>query len=96
MTDHLYIIAYDIADARRWRRVFKIMKGYGEWLQLSIFQCRLTAKQYVELTIALSTTIKAEEDHVLFLNLGPADSVRPKVESLGKKFNPLGREAIII
>ena len=40
--ERLYIVTYDIADQRRWRRVFKAMQGYGEWLQLSVFQCRLT------------------------------------------------------
>ena len=42
--ERLYIVAYDIADPKRWRRVFKVMKGYGHWLQLSVFQCRLTAR----------------------------------------------------
>ena len=34
--ERLYIITYDISDDRRWRRVFKLMKGYGRWLQLSV------------------------------------------------------------
>ena len=42
--EHLYIVTYDIADAKRWRAVFKLMHGYGEWLQLSVFQCRLLAR----------------------------------------------------
>ena len=49
MDQRLYIVAYDIADTKRWRRVFKLMKGYGEWVQLSVFQCRLSAKQQAEL-----------------------------------------------
>src|SRR5207245_5663551 len=40
--ENLYIVAYDISDPRRWRRVFRLMNGYGEWLQLSVFQCRLS------------------------------------------------------
>ena len=35
--EHLFIISYDIADPKRWRRVFRVMKGYGAWLQLSVF-----------------------------------------------------------
>jgi Uncharacterized protein predicted to be involved in DNA repair len=38
MTDErLFIVTYDISDAKRWRRVFKVMHGYGEWLQLSVW-----------------------------------------------------------
>ena len=32
--ENLYIVAYDISDPRRWRRVFRLMTGYGEWLHL--------------------------------------------------------------
>lgn len=37
--ERLYIVTYDISNERRWRRVFKLMHGYGRWLQLSVFQC---------------------------------------------------------
>jgi hypothetical protein len=43
------VVSYDISNDRRWRRVFKLMRGYGQWLQLSVFQCRLTARRRVEL-----------------------------------------------
>lgn len=42
MDERLYIVTYDIASQRRWRKVFRTMEGFGEWLQLSVFQCRLT------------------------------------------------------
>lgn len=53
MDQRLYIVAYDISSPKRWRRVFKVMKGYGEWVQLSVFQCRLTARQQAELVALL-------------------------------------------
>ena len=36
-----YLVCYDIRDPQRWRRCFKLLKGYGEGLQYSIFRCRL-------------------------------------------------------
>jgi len=30
--ERMYIVAYDISNNRRWRRVFKTMHGFGEWL----------------------------------------------------------------
>ena len=47
--ERLYIITYDIGDPKRWRAVFKLVSGYGEWLQLSVFQCRLTRRRHAEL-----------------------------------------------
>lgn len=94
--EHLYIVAYDIHDPKRWRRVFRLMNGYGEWLQLSIFQCRLTAQRHAELIALLDGIIHNAEDHVAILDLGPAERVVPRVVSLGKSFTPVGREPVIV
>jgi CRISPR-associated protein Cas2 len=94
--ERLYIVTYDIADERRWRRVFKIMRGYGRWLQLSVFQCRLTARRRAELARRIEAVIHDRDDHVLILDLGPADQVDPRVESLGKTFEVARRTAVVI
>ena len=57
MDERLYMVTYDISSRRRWRKVFRTMEGYGEWLQLSVFQCRLTAKRRVEMVSTLDTLI---------------------------------------
>lgn len=94
--ERLYIVTYDISDDRRWRRVFKLMKGYGRWLQLSVFQCRLSARRRAEMARRLEELIHADADHVLILDLGPADKVDPRVESLGKSFISVKRSAVVI
>ena len=96
MSERLYIVAYDVASPKRWRRVFRTMKGYGRWVQLSLFQCRLTARRRAEMAAKLDAIIHAREDHVVILDLGPADAVDPRVESLGKSFDPIRREATVI
>ncbi|MCG5533950.1 MULTISPECIES: CRISPR-associated endonuclease Cas2 [unclassified Halorhodospira] len=96
MEERLYVVAYDIRDQKRWRRVFKIMKGYGEWLQLSVFQCRLSQKRHAELIALLDGIIQHDVDHVVLLEVGPADRVEPKVTSLGKTFEPVEREPTIV
>ena len=94
--ERLYIVTYDIADDRRWRRVFKIMNGYGHWLQLSVFQCRLSDRRRAELATKLEAVINHDQDHVLILDLGPAESIDPRVESLGNRgFAAAKRQAII-
>ncbi len=37
-----YLVTYDIADEKRLRKVFKIMRGYGDHLQYSVFECQFT------------------------------------------------------
>jgi len=96
MDEHLYVITYDISDTKRWRTVFKLMKGYGEWLQLSVFQCRLSRKRHAELLATLDEIIHHKDDHVLMLDLGLAENVNPRVVSLGKAFQPIERQAVIV
>jgi CRISPR-associated protein Cas2 len=94
--ERLYIVTYDIADGRRWRRVYNLMHGYGRWLQLSVFQCRLSAQRRAKLLLRLEAEIHGREDHVLILDLGPADKVDPRVESRGKTFESVTRTAVVI
>lgn len=94
--EHAYVVAYDISDPKRWRRVFKLMKGYGRWLQLSIFHCRLDGGRRAAMASALEALIDRGADHVVILDLGPAEDVEFAVASLGKNFQPIERQATVI
>ena len=94
--ERTYIVTYDIADARRWRRVFKTMNGFGDWLQLSVFQCRLSWRRRAELESRLRELVKVGEDHVLLIDIGPADRTALVVESIGKTFSAIERQAVVI
>lgn len=94
--EHLYVVTYDVGDPKRWRRVFKLMNGYGEWLQLSVFQCRLSRQRHAELVAMLDEIIHHKDDHVLLVDLGLAENVDPRVVSLGKVFAPIEREPVIV
>jgi CRISPR-associated endonuclease Cas2 len=44
-----YVVSYDISHPRRWRKVYRLMLGYGEWTQYSVFRCDLTPREVLEL-----------------------------------------------
>lgn len=94
--ERIYIVVYDISSPKRWRRVFKIMNAFGEWLQLSVFQCRLSKRRRAELETRLREAIKNERDHVLIIDIGLDRSAKLAVESIGKSFKTLEREAVVI
>ena len=94
--EHLYIVTYDISDEKRWRRLFKVMHGYGEWLQLSVFQCRLTRARQAELVHLIEGILHHEKDHLLMLDIGPVENVQPRVLSIGKTFAPVVRAPVIV
>jgi CRISPR-associated protein Cas2 len=94
--EHAYLVCYDIGDPRRWRKVYMTMKGVGEWLQLSVFHCRLTREKYLRMQDNLAGMIKRSEDHVLIIDLGPADTVELRVESMGRAFDPIEKDPVIV
>lgn len=94
--EHTYIVTYDISNNRRWRRVFNTMNGFGEWLQLSVFQCRLSQRRRAELETRLRELIKVGEDHVLVIDIGPAHKTDVAVMSIGKTFSAIERQAVIV
>ncbi len=65
-------------------------------MQLSIFQCRLSRRGVAELVATVDGIIKHDEDHVIILDLGPAESIRSKVRSLGRPFEPMERRTVIV
>ena len=70
------VVAYDIADDRRRDRVAKILQGYGERVQYSVFECRLDRVQYLRLRHALEEVLQPGEDMVCFYFLCQADVER--------------------
>lgn len=64
-----YLVSYDIACPKRWRRVFRLLQGYGEWMQLSVFRCRLDPRRHARMTAELDELIDTGEDRLLIARL---------------------------
>ena len=58
----LRLIAYDIADPKRLRRVAEACEDYGVRVQKSLFECWLEEPRFEKLWARLKTEINAEED----------------------------------
>ena len=61
-----YLVCYDVADAKRLRKVFKTCGNFGEHLQFSVFECDLNPSEKVELETELGEIINHDEDQVIF------------------------------
>ena len=81
----LYLIAYDISDNDRLRQVYKIMRGFGDHVQYSVFCCVLSDKRKAELVDKLCDAIHHAKDQVLFVPLGAAEVDR------ASKWTTMGR-----
>ncbi len=66
-----YLVCYDIRDPKRLRRVHKVLKGYGEAWQFSVFFCVLKDIARVRLQTDLEEQMNQKEDQAMILDLGP-------------------------
>lgn len=92
-----YLVSYDISSPHRLRLIFRLMRGFGDHLQLSVFRCDLTPKERVELVAELTEVIHATEDQVLLIDLGPEKGrARSCVHALGKPYTHPERHAVVV
>ncbi len=92
-----YIVSYDISDPKRLRKVFRMLKGWGDHLQLSVFRCDLNPRELIELRTELTALIHHGQDQVLFVDVGPADGrALTSFETLGRPPPPILSVAIVV
>lgn len=92
-----YLVCYDISDEKRLRKVFKRMRGFGDHLQFSIFECQFTPADLVRCRETLRAIIHHDDDQVLFVNLGPSEGRGDRVISaLGRPYTNLDSPCIVV
>lgn len=92
-----YLVTYDICHAKRLRRVFEVLRGFGDHLQYSVFRCDLSDQALVELKAELHAVIDHDEDQVLLVNLGPATGrAANAVQALGRPYQQAIKNCTVI
>src|SRR5439155_12582176 len=77
-----YIVAYDISDPKRLRKVAAACEDFGYRRQYSVFLCRLSATEFVRLRCRLYDLIDLQADQVLFIPL--CGKCVTAIEALGR------------
>ncbi len=77
-----YLVAYDICDPKRLRKVAKVCEDFGLRRQYSVFFRRLAAVDMVRLKSRLYDVINRDRDQVLFVPL--CGRCASAIEALGR------------
>lgn len=77
----LIMICYDVADNRRRNKIARLLEGWGERVQDSVFECHVTPAQQRRIINDIAKLIDAEEDKVRYYALCNKD--RGKLQVLG-------------
>jgi CRISPR-associated protein Cas2 len=92
-----YLVCYDIANPYRLAKVHKTVRGFGDWLQFSIFECQMTPTDLARCRHRLSEIIDHRQDQVLFVDLGPSEGRGERViTALGKKYTVMDAPCLVV
>lgn len=94
MARRRYLIAYDIAHPRRLRATCKIMEGYGDRLQYSVFLCDLSAMELAQWERRIRPTLDLGEDSIVVIDLGRPGAVPVRCIGLARQI-PHGGPTIV-
>jgi CRISPR-associated protein Cas2 len=89
-----YLVAYDICDPKRLRRVARTCEDFGFRRQYSVFLCRLSAHDLVRLKSRLYDEIDLQEDQVLFIPL--CTRCAEGMEALGRPVEKYDARDVVI
>lgn len=93
----IYLITYDVCDAKRLRRTFKCLRNWGDHLQYSVFECQLTPSDLIRCKAELAAIIHHGEDQVLVIDLGPAASRSDDlVQAIGQPYSAMAAPCVVI
>jgi len=85
----LWLVAYDIRDPKRLRKVWNTLRRWGEPVQYSVFECWLTEGQVEKLWKELGEVIETDEDRVHLWPLCARCEARVRVMGTGGRTAPL-------
>jgi CRISPR-associated protein Cas2 len=74
MARRRYLIAYDIRNPKRLRRVCTIMKDYGVRLQYSVFLCDLSEMELLRWRSQIHEAVDLQADSVIHVDLGRCEA----------------------
>lgn len=93
----VFLVAYDVCDPKRLVKTRRVVLGFGESVQFSVFRCVLTKQETVELRAALADVIDVRKDQVIFADLGPVKGRGARcITSLGKSCDEYEQKALVI
>jgi CRISPR-associated protein Cas2 len=89
-----YLVAYDIADPKRLRKVARTCEDFGTRKQYSVFLCRLSPTDLVRLRSRLYDVLNLAEDQVLFVPV--CGKCVERIDTLGLPTEPAASRDVVI
>lgn len=90
MARRRFLIAYDIAHPRRLRLTCRIMEGYGDRLQYSVFLCDLSDAEMATWEREIRTVLDLAQDSIVVIDLGRPGAIAVRCIGLARQIPHAG------
>ncbi|MBN2208231.1 MAG: CRISPR-associated endonuclease Cas2 [Candidatus Coatesbacteria bacterium] len=92
-----YLVCYDIREPRRLQRVHRVVRGYGERWQYSVFFCVLKDIDRVRLQSDLEVEMNLKEDQAVIIDMGPDEkAARTLATAIGQSLPTRDSSILVI
>ena len=78
-----FVVSYDVVNDRRRARLHKLLKGYGQRVQRSVFECILDAAAVSSMKEKIHEVIDSKTDSVRYYALCTPCSHKVEVKGIG-------------
>ncbi|MBY0230711.1 MAG: CRISPR-associated endonuclease Cas2 [Gemmataceae bacterium] len=89
-----WLVAYDISDPKRLRRVARACEDYGTRKQLSVFLMRLAPREMEKLRGRLLELIHHDEDQVMIVPI--TDACLQEMETMGRPMEAYDARDVVV
>ena len=80
---HTVVVANDITTDSRRAEVARVLEGYGQRVQYSVFECRLDGRSHAELSNELRALIDESDDSIRYYPLCARCQTRADIQGRG-------------
>jgi len=87
-----YVVAYDISDDKRRKKVHETLKSYGAWKEYSVFEVRLDDTTMLNLENKIKDIIEDDEDKVRIYPL--CERCEKKIDDWGKDIPDVKKKVV--
>ena len=89
-----YLVAYDVSNPKRLRKVARCCEDFGVRYQYSVFLCRLSATDFVRLRSRLYDLIDLKADQVMFVPM--CAKCVAQMDSIGQRLDPPDAKDVVV
>ena len=91
-----YVVCYDVRESQRLAQTYKVMCGYGDHMQYSVFICDLNDSEIIMMRADLEEVMNTKEDSLMIANVGSVEKSAARITTVGVSLETRREASIVV